>query len=59
MALRLSQLDGANGFRLEGIDDYDYSGSSVAGAGDVNGDGVDDLIVGAGSASRGGKNNAG
>lgn len=33
MALRLSQLDGANGFRLEEIDQGDRSGSSVAGAG--------------------------
>ena len=37
----------SNGFRLDGIDAYDYSGFSVAGAGDVNGDGIDDLIVGA------------
>ena len=37
----------SNGFRLDGIDAYDDSGCSVAGAGDVNGDGIDDLIVGA------------
>ncbi|MEM1081585.1 MAG: integrin alpha, partial [Pseudomonadota bacterium] len=30
---------GAGGFRIEGIDVYDTSGFSVAGAGDVNGDG--------------------
>ena len=52
MALNLSQLDGTNGFRLDGIDAYDYSGFSVAGAGDVNGDGIDDLIVGAPAAIR-------
>ena len=46
-SLDLSALDGSNGFRLDGIDAYDRSGSSVAGAGDVNGDGIDDLIVGA------------
>ena len=46
-SLDLAALDGSNGFRLDGIDDYDHSGFSVAGAGDVNGDGIDDLIIGA------------
>ena len=45
--LELSTLDGANGFILTGIDVNDYSGSSVSSAGDVNGDGYDDLIIGA------------
>ena len=35
-----------NGFRIDGIDEYDNSGCSVAGAGDVNGDGIDDLVIG-------------
>ena len=39
--------DGSKGFILEGVDRQDYSGSSIGGAGDVNGDGVDDLIIGA------------
>ena len=43
----LTSLDGLNGFRLEGIFSGDRSGFSVSGAGDVNGDGIDDLIVGA------------
>jgi FG-GAP repeat protein len=43
----LSTLDRSNGFRLEGIDEYDRSGTSVAGAGDIHGDGIGDLIVGA------------
>ena len=38
-------LDGTNGFRLDGIDGI--GAASVAGAGDVNGDGFDDLIIGA------------
>ena len=42
----LGDLDGTTGFRLNGVE-YDQSGISVASAGDVNGDGYDDLIVGA------------
>jgi len=46
-SLSLATLDGSNGFRLEGVDAGDESGFSVAGAGDVNGDLIDDLIIGA------------
>ncbi len=46
-ALNLSDLDGSNGFVLNGIDAGDRSGISVAAAGDINGDGVDDVIIGA------------
>ena len=38
---------GTGGFVIEGVDIQDYAGSSVASAGDINGDGFDDLIVGA------------
>ena len=48
--IELSDLDGANGFVLNGIDASDYSGVALASAGDVNGDGVDDLLIGASSA---------
>lgn len=51
--LNLSDLNGRNGFVIKGIDERDFSGSSVSGAGDVNGDGFDDLIIGAGSAEYG------
>ncbi len=46
-SLELSALDGSNGFALNGGAAGDRSGFSVSGAGDVNGDGIDDLIVGA------------
>jgi hypothetical protein len=45
--LALRGLSGAGGFQLEGIDEDDRSGISVSGAGDVNGDGFDDVIIGA------------
>lgn len=43
----LSSLDGQNGFVLSGVFESERSGHSVSGAGDINGDGIDDLIVGA------------
>jgi len=45
--LALSSLNGSNGFRLDGVAAYDRSGFSVSAAGDINGDGLGDLIVGA------------
>ncbi len=46
-AMNLSNLDGSNGFRLDGEEEFDRSGWSVSTAGDVNGDGFDDVIIGA------------
>ena len=51
--IELSRLNGSNGFRLEGVDAYDRTGDSVSAAGDVNGDGFDDLLIGAGRADPG------
>jgi hypothetical protein len=58
-ALDLSTLNGSNGFAINGIAAYDLSGFSVSSAGDVNGDGFDDLIIGAVSADPNGITNAG
>ncbi|MEQ8385467.1 MAG: hypothetical protein RH949_24205 [Coleofasciculus sp. A1-SPW-01] len=52
--LNLSSLDGSNGFRLDGAAAGDVSGNSVSGAGDINGDGIDDLIIGARDADNNG-----
>ena len=45
--LELSALDGSNGFSIPQLATYDYLGNSVAGVGDVNGDGKADLLFGA------------
>ncbi len=50
---------GSGGFVMNGIDPVDFSGFSVSGAGDVNGDGLADVIVGAWSADPGGNSSAG
>ena len=43
----LSELDSSDGFRINGENRGDYSGHSVSSAGDINGDGYDDIIIGA------------
>ena len=50
---------GTGGFVISGIDPQDWSGRSVSGAGDVDGDGLADLIVGAYRADPGGNDFAG
>jgi hypothetical protein len=49
-SVNLSALDGVAGFTLAGADEQDVTGASVGGAGDINGDGWDDLLVAAGGA---------
>ena len=45
--MNVADLDGSNGFAIPGVDVYDLSGNGVSGLGDINGDGYDDIIVGA------------
>ncbi len=49
----LSDLNGVNGFKLDGENQGDRSGVSVSGIGDINQDGYSDLIIGAPFASSG------
>lgn len=52
-------LNGSNGFTLEGSQIEDLSGAAVSAAGDINGDGFDDILVGAYLADDAGKVDAG
>ena len=45
--IEVTTLNGSSGFALYGISAYDNAGGNVTGAGDLNGDGYDDMIVGA------------
>ncbi len=47
----LATLDGTNGFVVEGVAFDERRGSTLAGPGDINGDGIDDLIIGSSNAS--------
>jgi PKD domain-containing protein/FG-GAP repeat protein/lactonase family protein with 7-bladed beta-propeller/hemolysin type calcium-binding protein len=46
-AIDVDNLDGTNGFRIDGVGFWDLSGASVSGGGDINGDHIDDLLIGA------------
>ncbi len=50
----LTDLDAADGFIIQGDTEFDIAGRSVSSAGDVNGDGIDDIIVGAPEGDDGG-----
>ena len=57
--MELADLDGNNGFALNGNDEDSRTGASVRGAGDLNGDGFDDIAIGAFEAKPGARTFAG
>lgn len=52
--LAVADLDGVNGFKISGEHAYDFAGISVSSAGDFNGDGFADMIIGASRAETNG-----
>lgn len=58
-SFNLSTLNGTNGFAINGVNSGDFSGSAVSKVGDLNGDGIDDLVIGANFADTNGITNTG
>lgn len=56
--ISLANMAGAQGFSFRGKDGGDSAGRSVSSAGDLNGDGIDDLLVGSPEAYNGNSGNA-
>ena len=52
--MSLGDLDGTNGFQMFAASPGDFVGKSVSSLGDVNGDGIDDFIIGAYRSEAGG-----
>ena len=55
----LASLNGTNGFRIAGRNPGDEAGQALSNAGDVNGDGLDDALIGVSAAAPDGKQGAG
>jgi len=58
-AIDVSTLNGTNGFVINGVNSADESGESLASVGDVNDDGVSDLLIGASLADPNGESSGG
>src|SRR5262249_47171538 len=50
---------GSTSIRIDGAAQYDMTGRSVASLGDINGDGFDDVLIGASAADASGRTDAG
>ncbi|MCP5093295.1 MAG: hypothetical protein GY949_20490, partial [Gammaproteobacteria bacterium] len=59
MLLLLDKSSHQFGYKFVGEEEYDYSGQSVSSAGDVDGDGNDDLLIGADETDDGGGSQSG
>ena len=46
-SINTDQINNGNGFVINGINKFDESGAAVSSAGDVNGDGINDILIGA------------
>ena len=55
----LTGLNGSNGFKVDGITEGDRFGTAVSEAGDVNNDGIDDILITATSVNVNGNEDAG
>lgn len=55
----LATSSSSYGFKITGINSYDYAGYAVSGAGDVNNDGYDDIIISVPGADPNGKTDSG
>jgi FG-GAP repeat protein len=58
-AIDLASLSSTQGFRIDGAVTSEYSGISVSAAGDINHDGISDLLIGANGADPSGRTDAG
>ncbi|MGV6876647.1 DUF4214 domain-containing protein [Pseudochelatococcus sp. B33] len=55
----LSEFGASQGFRISGVSHQDPAAHHLGGAGDVNGDGIDDIIIGSFHVDADGRNRAG